>query len=358
MTLTQFWGLVSIVLVCPLLGGLPLIDWLTYAIAGRNLARLGTGNISVSAAFYHGGTFVGILAVLSEAGKGIVAILVARYFFPNEPVWELIAAIALIIGRYWIAKGAGTTNLFWASVTHDWQAALLTLLLGGSSFIVCRDRKIARTIALCLLSLILIVRHPQDNRYVIAAIALAVLSLWIYRKIPDDLDLPSQQAKASRKMFRFFRGDRAICTLDSLLEANKVGEKTATLAKLKQLGYAVPDGWILQPGDNPQALVEFLEPSESNPLIVRSSAIGEDSSTASAAGQYLTIANVTTRQALHDAILNCQASYNNPAAAKYRQDRKQADTAMAVLIQKQIRGTLSGVAFSRDPVEPQYSSGN
>jgi pyruvate, water dikinase len=352
MTLTQFWGLVSIVLVCPLLGGLPLIDWLTYAIAGRNLARLGTGNISVSAAFYHGGTFVGILAVLSEAGKGIVAILVARYFFPNEPVWELIAAIALIIGRYWIAKGAGTTNLFWASVTHDWQAALLTLLLGGSSFIVCRDRKIARTIALCLLSLILIVRHPQDNRYVIAAIALAVLSLWIYRKIPDDLDLPSQQAKASRKMFRFFRGDRAICTLDSLLEANKVGEKTATLAKLKQLGYAVPDGWILQPGDNPQALVEFLEPSESNPLIVRSSAIGEDSSTASAAGQYLTIANVTTRQALHDAILNCQASYNNPAAAKYRQDRKQADTAMAVLIQKQIRGTLSGVAFSRDPVEP------
>jgi pyruvate,water dikinase len=353
MTLTQLWGFLSIFLACPLLGGLPLIDWLTYAIAGRNLAKLGTGNVSVSAAFYHGGTFVGILAVLSEAAKGIIAVLVARYFFPGEPVWELIALLALMMGRYWIGKGAGTTNLFWGTIAHDWQAALLTLILGGSSFLIFRDRKIARTIGLCLLSLILILRHPQDNQYIVPAIALAVLSLWIYRKIADDLDLPSQQAKAqSRKMFRFFRGDRSIHTLDNPLEANKVGQKTATLAKLKQLGYAVPDGWILPPGVNPQALVEFLEPSDSNPLIVRSSAIGEDSSTASAAGQYLSIPNITSRQALHAAILNCQASYDNPVAAKYRQDRKQADSAMAVLIQKQIQGTLSGVAFSRDPVDP------
>jgi pyruvate,water dikinase len=81
MTLTQVWGSLIIFTVCPLLGGLPLISWITYVLTGRQLARLGTGNVSVSAAFYHGGRWVGILAVLSEAAKGIAAVLLARYFF-------------------------------------------------------------------------------------------------------------------------------------------------------------------------------------------------------------------------------------------------------------------------------------
>ena len=67
MTLTQVWGAFLIFTVCPLLGGLPLIAWITYALTRRKLAELGTGNIGVSAAFYHGGKLVGILAVISEA---------------------------------------------------------------------------------------------------------------------------------------------------------------------------------------------------------------------------------------------------------------------------------------------------
>lgn len=47
----------------------------------KDLRTLGTGNVSVSAAFYHGGRFAGILAVSSEALKGIGAVLLARFFF-------------------------------------------------------------------------------------------------------------------------------------------------------------------------------------------------------------------------------------------------------------------------------------
>ncbi|NES82892.1 MAG: glycerol-3-phosphate acyltransferase, partial [Moorea sp. SIO2B7] len=110
MTLNQVLGFLLIVTVCPILGGLPLIAWITYVLTRRNLAQVGTGNISVSAAFYHGGNLVGVLAVLSEAGKGIAAVLLARHFFPSESAWELIALIMLVLGRYWIGKGAGTTN--------------------------------------------------------------------------------------------------------------------------------------------------------------------------------------------------------------------------------------------------------
>ena len=51
MTLTQVWGSLIIFTICPLLGGLPLISWITYVLTGGQLARLGTGNVSVSAAF-------------------------------------------------------------------------------------------------------------------------------------------------------------------------------------------------------------------------------------------------------------------------------------------------------------------
>jgi len=69
------WGSLIIFVVCPLLGGLPLISWLTYIFSGKQLSKVGTGNVSVSAAFYHGGKLAGILAVISEAAKGIIAVL-------------------------------------------------------------------------------------------------------------------------------------------------------------------------------------------------------------------------------------------------------------------------------------------
>ncbi len=354
MTLTQVWGVLLIFTVCPLLGGLPLISWITYALTGRQLARLGTGNVSVSAAFYHGGRLVGILAVLSEAAKGIAAVLLARYFFPTEPAWELIALIMLVMGRYWMGKGAGTTNVVWGFVVHDWKVALLVFLIGGISFTIFRDRKSGRIGVLILFPLILALLHPQDLARIVAAITLGFLLGWIYQKIPDDLDLPSQEVKAeSQPVFRFFRGDRAIISLDKELDAGKVGQKATTLSHLKRWGYSVPTGWVLPPGDDPEPLIKYLPVSESEPLVVRSSAIGEDSDLSSAAGQYRSILNVTSRPAFQEAITQVLASYNDPAAIQYRRDRELPDQSMAVLVQKQIHGAFSGVAFSRDPISQQ-----
>lgn len=360
MTLTQVWGCLLIFTICPLLGGLPLISWITYALTGRQLARLGTGNVSVSAAFFHGGRLVGILAVLSEAAKGMAAVLLARYFFSSEPAWELIALIMLVMGRYWMGKGAGTTNVVWGYVVHDPVAALFVFLIGGISFTILRDRKSGRLGVLILFPLILFLLHPQESARIAIAIALGGLLAWIYQKIPDDLDLPSEEGKAeSQRVFQFFRGDRTIISLDTELDANKVGQKAATLSQLKRWGYSVPTGWVLPPGDDPEPLIQHLPVSDSEPLAVRSSAIGEDSEQASAAGQYQSILNVTSRPALQEAITQVLASYDDPAAVQYRRDLAKRmglnlpDQSMAVLIQKQVQGVFSGVAFSRDPISQQ-----
>jgi len=351
MNLTPIWGSLTVFIICPLLGGLPLIDWITYTITGRELRKLGTGNISVSAAFYHGGKLAGITAVLSEAAKGVAAVLLTRFFFPGGSPWEILAIIALVMGRYWMGNSAGTTNAVWGIVAHDPIAAGLTWLISLVGFTIIRDRIIGKYGALVLLVVIIGLRHPHQPEYAIAALALASLLAWIYQNIPDDLDLNNSTDQAStNKMFRFFQGDNNIITLDGKLDSNKVGQKAANLSLLKRLGYPVVEGWVLRPGDDSQALVKRLQPSPTSPLIVRSSAIGEDSVTASAAGQYVSILNVTNQEKLRSAIAQVQTSYTEANALEYRRHNDQQEESMAVLIQQQIEGQYSGVAFSRDPV--------
>ncbi|MEL6458436.1 MAG: glycerol-3-phosphate acyltransferase [Cyanobacteria bacterium J06621_15] len=347
----ELWGALFIFIFCPLLGGLPVISWITNTLAKRRLSQIGTGNIGVSAAFYHGGTLVGVLAVLSEALKGVIAILIARAFFESGSYWELIALIALVIGRFWMGKGAGTTNVVWGFAVHDPMAAAFVFLVGSISFLLLRSKELAKYGVLILFPLIVAVLHFDDLPRITAAFILAALLAWIYQQIPDDLNLKASEAKPeSQVMFQLLRGDQKILSLDDELDAAIVGNKAARSSEMKRAGYPVPKGWVLTPMDEPEMLIDFLQPSDLSPLAVRSSALGEDTEEASAAGQYQTVLNVTTKEGLEQAINTVRASYEHPAATQYRRDRNLKEAAMAVLIQQQIQGVYSGVAFSRDPI--------
>lgn len=350
-TLTQVWGAFLILVLSPLVGGLPLTGWITRLVAGKRLKALGTGNVGVSAAFYHGGKVAGVLAVLLEAAKGIGVVLLARYYFPTDPVWEMIALIGLVMGRYWFAKGAGTTNVVWGFVVHDWITSLLTLVISGLGFTIFRERRQGRLLVLVLLPLLTALRHPGDGPLVIAVACLSGLIAWIYQKLPDDLDLPVEGGRVeSRRMFQFFRGDRSLVALDHPLDPAKFGAKAATLGQLNAWGYPVPPGYVLQAGDDPTALLAIAEPSQRQPVVVRSSSQDEDLGTVSAAGIYESYLNITSTEALAAAIVRCFATYNNPRAVQYRQDNDLPERSMAVIVQQQVIGQFSGVAFSRDPI--------
>ncbi|MTJ54192.1 pyruvate phosphate dikinase PEP/pyruvate-binding protein [Anabaena sp. UHCC 0253] len=350
----NFLGILIILIFCPLLGAIPLISWITYALSGKQLANIGTGNISVSAAFYHGGKLAGSICVVSEALKGIAVVTLAQYCFPLQPFWEIIALIALVIGRYAATKGAGTTNVAWGFLAHDPLVTAFVSLLAGIGFLITRSKETIKLGILVIFPLLVGIIHSQDLPRIIAAFALAGLLYWIYNQIPDDLNLSVEEANPeSQQVIQYLKNENRIITLDDELDGGVVGAKSATLSQIKRWGYAVPKGWVLTPDDDPSHLIEFLQPSPLSPLIVRSSAIGEDSEQASAAGQYETILNVTSKEELRQAIAQVQASYNHPNAIEYRRHSSSAEAAMGVLIQQQIQSVFSGVAFSRDPISQQ-----
>ncbi|MEM9772655.1 MAG: glycerol-3-phosphate acyltransferase, partial [Cyanobacteria bacterium P01_D01_bin.73] len=376
LTLDQTWGVLLLLTLCPTLGALPLVGWIVQGLVGVNLRQVGTGNVSVSAAFYHGGRWVGGLAATAEALKGVAAVLLARQFFPAGSPWELLGLTALVMGRYWVGGGAGTTNATWGAFAHDPVSAALTWFLSFMGWLIVRDRQTGKFLVLIIYPLTIIALPKGTTTHFGMAVMLCGLLGFIYQKVPDDLELSEAGAKKeSQRMFRFFRGDRAVKSLDDDLQESQVGGKAATLSQLRRWGYPVPAGWILKPGDDPMLLAAYwsgrddegpndgsvgcLIKSAIGPeirqefdpaLIARSSAVGEDGDRASAAGMYESIGNIRSSEQLVNAIARVFDSYDASAARQYRQDLGLEDSPMAVLVQPQVEGVFSGVAFSRDPV--------
>jgi pyruvate,water dikinase len=87
-------------------------------------------------------------------------------------------------------------------------------------------------------------------------------------------------------------------------------------------------------------------------VAVRSSAVAEDSETASFAGQQETFLNVRGAGDVRQYVRECWASFFAPRALFYRATKGVlSDTRMAVVVQEMISAEKSGVLFTVDPVQ-------
>lgn len=87
------------------------------------------------------------------------------------------------------------------------------------------------------------------------------------------------------------------------------------------------------------------------PVAVRSSAVGEDSASASFAGQHATVLNVQTPAALLEAIAGVRRSAASAGALAYRNRMGITGPArIAVVVQRLVDSECAGVLFCRHPV--------
>jgi len=338
------------------LGALPLTRWAVQRVSGKDLARMGTGNVGVSAAFRLGGRGAGLVALAIEITRGVLPVILARSLAPETPALIPSSLSAMVLGRFLLTRGGGVTNATWGmlfyaplTVLSSGLTGLVLLAWGQKSGTISRVGA-ARWGCLSALGWFWLWRSASLSLPELwGVVGLVVLLLWINLLQTDDLAEP------------------AVLQLSDRLTRDRHGDKAVRLARLYQAKFPVLPGWVLPVSTSAQRsghsqdcadlvllereLAALPEPSESAPLIVRSSAIGEDGDTSSAAGQYETIGPVTSLAELTEAIVRCRQSYWQPQAVAYRQQRQLPDRGMAVLVQPYQTSRVGGVMFSRNPMD-------
>jgi pyruvate,water dikinase len=154
------------------------------------------------------------------------------------------------------------------------------------------------------------------------------------------------------------------------------GGKAAGLARLIRAGAPTPPGVVIEAsafqtqlarcGPTREALLgtpldarlaaslraQFERRRAGVRLAVRSSAVGEDAREASFAGQFDTVLDVDSPDALAHAVRRVWASAFGERALRYAQHRGVRPAGMAVIVQEQVDAAFSGVLFTRDPSRP------
>jgi pyruvate,water dikinase len=151
-----------------------------------------------------------------------------------------------------------------------------------------------------------------------------------------------------------------IATLIEASEESSFGGKAAGLSAALRAGLEVPPGLALDvevvealmtSSAASEVCASIIERIGDGPLAVRSSAVGEDSESASFAGQHATKLNVRGARELLLAVREVWASGRTESAVAYRR-RMGLDEMprVGVVVQRMIAADRAGVLFTRNPV--------
>ena len=150
--------------------------------------------------------------------------------------------------------------------------------------------------------------------------------------------------------------------LGEAIEAATYGGKAARLSRALAAGLPVPPGFVLPPeavervalGSAPapeRGLLEAQLPSVGLPVAVRSSAIGEDGSEASFAGQNVSVLNLIDVDAMLTAIASVWSSGRSVSARAYRERMGiVGEPKVAAIVQALVPSDVAGVLFTVDPI--------
>lgn len=150
-----------------------------------------------------------------------------------------------------------------------------------------------------------------------------------------------------------------LVTLRNARRRSRIGGKARELARLSDLGLAVPRAWIIPSRSLQAALADTArldaeiarELDRALTYAVRSSADVEDGGELSYAGRFATVLNVSV-DAVSGAVREVAESAHAERAVLYGQRRGlgAAPVQMSVVVQEMIAPRVAGVVFSRNPV--------
>ncbi len=134
--------LLLISIFCYFLGSLPF-SFLIAKAYGKNLFQVGSGNVGTANVWRATKKIeAAILALIGDTGKGFFAIFLAEKFFPQKPLFQILASFFVVFGHNWsiflkFRGGRGLATLAGILLYLNWKALLFSLfLLGFCIFLV------------------------------------------------------------------------------------------------------------------------------------------------------------------------------------------------------------------------------
>lgn len=153
-----------------------------------------------------------------------------------------------------------------------------------------------------------------------------------------------------------------IYALKEKLSSDLVGAKAASLSALIAYGFSVPNGYAIsknvleiytQEKNFPKGFEESLQSCivtlDSQKIIIRSSAIGEDSDSFSFAGQLDSFVVENNLEAALEAIQKCWNGLHNDRVLAYEKLSGKKLVEMGVVIQEFVEADYAGVTFTSSP---------
>ena len=150
--------IVGVLIGCYLLGSIPEAWLITKLVTGQDLRQLGSGNLGVSNTAVSVARWAGLLVFLTEATKGILAVVLVRAVGGSE---ILVAAgvLATVAGTRWSiwlkgAGGRGNTVGMAALLLIAWPIMLVSLVVWVVVRLITKSSFLATRIGLLLWPLI------------------------------------------------------------------------------------------------------------------------------------------------------------------------------------------------------------
>jgi acyl phosphate:glycerol-3-phosphate acyltransferase len=185
---------IAVIAISYLMGSFPTA-YIVARLKGVNIFEVGSGNMGGTNAIRALGTGWGILVLVIDILKGIIAILISRYVWQeNQAAATTISAIAVIIGHNW--------SLFATLITGTLRGGKGAATAFGTILMIAPVHLI---LALCVIggAVVALTRYVSLAVLVMVSVALVwMLALIIERQLPTEY-LAYTLVVAAMTIYRF-----------------------------------------------------------------------------------------------------------------------------------------------------------
>lgn len=149
---------VVVLLLAYLLGSIPVAYLLVKGAYARDIRRIGSRNVGGMNVARHVSFGLGLLTILLDMGKGILALVLAKYW-AGTTVALVLAPVLVIVGDIWpvflsFRGGKGLAAGFGSLVVINFWVAFWVCLAMGIVVLISRNANLATLVACVLLPFI------------------------------------------------------------------------------------------------------------------------------------------------------------------------------------------------------------